>query len=318
MIEGNFTVNYPGFSLSTGNFKIRENEITIIYGDSGSGKSTFLNCIAGIEKGYSGEISLKEESVIGYVFQRSSLFPHLNVRENLEYSYRRCIEPQYSFEEIVNLLSMRELLDKDIEDLSGGEIQRVSIGRSILSSPDILLMDEPLSALHSDAKSEIIQLILSIRKRIKIPILIVTHSRSELVSLCDSAIYIKRNSPIEQLSREEVLLRIDSRGPINFISNEMVKKLNLKIALNSFEGLIIHSANILVMKANFEGPIFSNHLRCFLSSVSDFDESFVILKLEYFENNFLYSKLSKENFKSLSISIGEGLVALFGPESHIV
>ncbi|GEM_PF-1677558 len=318
MIEGNLSINLSGFNLSTGDFKISDKKITIIYGDSGCGKSTFLNCLAGIENNYNGSISFKKPLVIGYVLQKNSLFPHLNVRENLFYAFKRCKNPRYTVDDISKSLSIVELLDKEIDSLSGGQTQRVSIARSILSSPDILLLDEPLSALHSQAKDEILNLIKSINKKYSIPILMVTHSVKEMISLCDNVIYMKKGSLLKQISRESALLEIDSNGPINCISGESLNKLGLKLHLKEYENFVIHSSNIILILKSEDFHFPANSILCTFENISRFNNEFSILKLRYLEDNFLYAKVPNEVVENLSCTLGQEVVALFGTDSHII
>lgn len=318
MIAGNINIQYKDFELSTGDFRINDGEITVVFGDSGCGKSTLLNCIAGNEKKYTGYINFKKDPVIGYVFQNNSLFPHLNVGENLLYAFSRCRDARYSVEEISKSLSVCHLLKKSIDSLSGGEIKRVSIARAILSSPDILLLDEPLSALHSKAKEGILKLIKSINKKFKLPIVMVTHSMKEVVSLCDNVIYMKRGCPLKQMSREEALFSLDENGPINFISKENTSKLKLNLSSNEYEGLIIHSSNIISVVEAPEMVFLSNSITCTLESVIEIENKYVVLKLKYIDKYFLYSKVKANAASNFTPCIGQRLVALFGPDSHII
>ena len=312
MIEGELQIQFSGFSLDTGSFKIRDKEITIIYGDSGSGKSTFLNCLSGVETRYSGQITFSRSIIIGYVFQKNSLFPHLNVRDNLNYALKRCKSSNHSFDQIIDSLSVRPLLEKSVSDLSGGQIQRVAIARTLLSSPDLILMDEPLSALDSKAKEEIIQLLKVINQKFEIPFLIVTHSKKETISLCDRVLRLREGSPVEELSREEVLLKIDPKGPINHIPKECVQELNIT------SDFIVHSSNISVIKSEGSEQFYSNSISCELVDILEFDAASLLLKLRYLDKHFLYSKISRNTHANLSVTNGDRVVALFGPDSHIL
>ena len=201
-----FKLNYPGFDLDI-DLKLPVSGITVIFGPSGSGKTTLLRCFAGLEKSgtmeIAGEVWQNEnisipvnQRAIGMVFQDSRLFPHLNVRENLLYGYKRTPidSRRLHLEEVIHVLALNNLLERGIEKLSGGEKQRVALGRALLTSPKILLMDEPLSALDTQRKTEIIPFIRKIDKELSIPIIYVTHSMSEVLQLVDTMVILKKES----------------------------------------------------------------------------------------------------------------------------
>lgn len=177
--------------------------LTVLFGPSGSGKTSILNMIAGLLRPDSGRISVDgvtlfdswqrvnlspEKRHIGYVFQEGRLFPHRRVRSNLLYGYRlaaladRWLEPQQAIE----FLGIGHLLDRWPASLSGGEAQRVAIGRALLAGPRAILMDEPLSSLDAARRHEIVEVIGRIRDELKIPILYVTHDRAEAEQLTNS------------------------------------------------------------------------------------------------------------------------------------
>lgn len=152
-------------------FAVPAKGVTAIFGPSGSGKTSLLRAIAGLievdraqiqltgEVWHSDEVHLPvHQRSVGFVFQQPSLFEHLNVRENLEYGFeRRAVESRrIEFDEVVSLLDIDQLLDRQPHSLSGGEAQRVAIGRALLASPVLLLMDEPLASLDNKLKREIL------------------------------------------------------------------------------------------------------------------------------------------------------------------
>lgn len=198
-----FRVDYPDFNLDV-DIELPASGITVVFGPSGSGKTTLLRCLAGLEKSGTMEIAgqvWQDENIfipvnrraIGMVFQDSRLFPHLNVRNNLLYGYKRTPEDsrRLHLEEIVRVLSLEKLLERNIDKLSGGEKQRVALGRALLTSPKLLLMDEPLAALDTQRKTEIIPFIRKVEKELSIPIIYVTHSMSEVLQLVDTMVILK-------------------------------------------------------------------------------------------------------------------------------
>lgn len=190
--------------------------ITVIFGSSGAGKSSIINMIAGLLKPDDSKIIISGRDItkvpihkrkIGYVFQEGRLFPHKNVKDNLLYGSKRHHEGGVceTLEYVVELLGVGELLERFPAKLSGGEKQRVAIGRALLSSPEILLMDEPLASLDNERKSELVSYIGKIPERFKIPILYVTHSLDELKALADNVIAINNGTTTFYNSVEEFL-----------------------------------------------------------------------------------------------------------------
>ena len=183
--------------------------VTAVYGPSGSGKTSLLNLVAGLLRPDEGEIVLEgsalfsthggtdlppEERRIGYVLQDDLLFPHMTVSANLRYGLKRLAAGQrhFDFDRIVDLLEVEPLLERYPAKLSGGERQRVALGRALLSSPNLLLMDEPLASLDQGLKSRIIPYLRYIRRELQIPILYVTHSVAEILELTGQVIVLQR------------------------------------------------------------------------------------------------------------------------------
>ncbi|MGY4676990.1 molybdenum ABC transporter ATP-binding protein ModC [Pasteurella sp. P03HT] len=177
--------------------------VTAIFGLSGSGKSSLINLVSGLVKLDQGSISLNQRVLVdthqnicipayqrkvGYVFQDARLFPHYNVKGNLLYGASN-VDPQ-QFHYIVELLGIGHLLKRYPITLSGGEKQRVAIGRALLTNPEILLMDEPLSALDLPRKRELMTYLEKLSKEIQIPILYVTHSIDELLRLAERVVLL--------------------------------------------------------------------------------------------------------------------------------
>ena len=181
--------------------------VTVLFGRSGSGKSTVINAVAGLLHPDRGRISLEGDSLLdtsarlsvpphrrrmGYVFQDGRLFPHLNVRQNLLYG--RWFAPKgpgAGFDRVVDLLGIAPLLTRRPGALSGGEKQRVAIGRAILSNPRLLLMDEPLAALDEARKAEILPYLERLRDEFRLPILYVSHSMSEVARLATTLVVLE-------------------------------------------------------------------------------------------------------------------------------
>jgi molybdate transport system ATP-binding protein len=179
--------------------------VTALFGRSGSGKTSLVRIIAGLTRPKEGRVQLGDDVLVdtsrrlfvpphrrrfGYVFQEARLFPHLTVRQNLDYG--RWFSPKSARTEnpgrIVDLLGIGDLLGRQPTNLSGGEKQRVAIGRALLASPRLLLMDEPLAALDEERKAEILPYLERLRDEVGIPIVYVSHSVAEVARLADKVV----------------------------------------------------------------------------------------------------------------------------------
>jgi molybdate transport system ATP-binding protein len=179
--------------------------LTALFGPSGAGKTTVLDAIAGLIRPERGRISVggaalfdstakmdlpPERRAVGYVFQESRLFPHRRVRDNLLFGWRLAPPERRTFalDDVVAFLGIAHLLDRMPRTLSGGEAQRVALGRALLSGPSFLLMDEPLSSLDAPRREEIMAVIERIRDELRLPILYVSHDRGEVERLAGEVI----------------------------------------------------------------------------------------------------------------------------------
>ncbi|UXI03918.1 molybdenum ABC transporter ATP-binding protein ModC [Photobacterium sp. TY1-4] len=191
------------------NLELPMQGITAIFGRSGTGKTSLINVISGLSQPDRGRIQLGEHVLcdiergvslppekrrIGYVFQDARLFPHYMVSGNLTYGCRQF--DQTHFDDVVQLLGIEHLLKRYPASLSGGEKQRVAIGRALLSRPDMLLMDEPLASLDLPRKQELMPYLESLAKQVKIPILYVTHSLDEILRLADHMVMLNQGKVV--------------------------------------------------------------------------------------------------------------------------
>ena len=200
-------------SLKRGNFDLTANlnlaaKVTGLYGPSGSGKSTLLNILAGLIKPNNGRIVVDGECIfdktrgidipmhqrrIGLVFQESRLFPHQTIHHNLTYGLNLLAKKnqRFSLNQVVELLEIGQLLKQRPYQLSGGEKQRVTLGRALLSSPRLLLCDEPLAALDSRLKDQILPFLKRVNEEINVPMVYVSHSINEVLQLTQSVVMIE-------------------------------------------------------------------------------------------------------------------------------
>ena len=197
--------------------------ITAVFGPSGSGKTTLLNCIAGITTPDEGDIRLSDRTLfssvskvnlgperrhVGYMFQDGLLFPHYRVRENILYGYRmtpaerRRVEP----EQLVELLELAPMMERRPATLSTGERQRVALARALATSPDLLLMDEPLGSLDMGLRGKVLRYLKTLHRELAIPMLYVSHSISEVLAIADRALVISRGRQLAFDEPRKVLM----------------------------------------------------------------------------------------------------------------
>ena len=181
--------------------------VTGVFGESGSGKTTLLRCIAGLEDG-SGLAAHKRN--VGYVFQQPTLFPHLDVRGNVEYGARRAKVRRMATDQVVALLGLGDLLERDAESLSGGEAQRVAIAAALLRSPDIVLMDEPLASLDRTRKDELLPYFDRLHDELSVPVIYVSHDIEEVSRICDHLVLLEDGRVAASGNLTDVLATVDS------------------------------------------------------------------------------------------------------------
>jgi len=215
----NINTTFKNFHLAV-NTVVADTGICAIFGRSGSGKSTLVNLIAGLKTPDNGLIQTAQQCFydkdkqinvpvhkreIGYVFQQARLFPHLKVSANLQYGYQSKLDSNAEFwQQIIHLLDIDQLLDRYPSSLSGGEMQRVAIGRALLRKPKLLLMDEPLSSLDEPRKRELLPYLEKLNKVLKLPILYVTHSLDEVLYLADEILLLEAGNMVMHADVETV------------------------------------------------------------------------------------------------------------------
>lgn len=218
---------------------IQKGEIVSILGPSGSGKTTLLNVILGLTDADSGQILYDgwdltkvsmEERGFNIVFQDYALFPNLNAYKNITYGLKNKpgISSKEEVEELIDLLGLREHLDKRIDKLSGGQKQRVALARTMVMKPKILLLDEPLSALDGVIKESIKERIKTIAKEYSLTTIIVTHDPEEALTLSDQVLIINEGK-ISQYGRPEEIIHTPGNLFVKeFILNQLeIKKNNI-------------------------------------------------------------------------------------------
>lgn len=224
-LTARFELSHPGFALDV-DLALPGSGVTALFGPSGSGKTSCLRCVAGLERGARGRLVVAGETwqdserglflpphrrALGYVFQDANLFEHLDVRRNLLFGWQRVApgERRLALEQVVELLGIEGLLTRLPARLSGGERQRVGIARALLTSPRLLLMDEPLAALDAERKAEILPYLERLTRELALPILYVSHAPDEVARLADHLVLLEQGRVLASGPTSAVLARLD-------------------------------------------------------------------------------------------------------------
>lgn len=224
-IHARFRLDYADFCLDV-DLRLPGRGVSALFGHSGSGKTSCLRCVAGLERAEQGFLEVNGECwqdsarglfvpphrrAIGYVFQEANLFEHLSVRRNLEFGMKRVAAAarRVAWDQAVELLGIGHLLERMPGRLSGGERQRVGIARALLTSPRLLLMDEPLAALDLKRKHEILPYLERLHDELDIPLLYVSHSPDEVARLADHLVLLDQGRVVAAGGLRETLARLD-------------------------------------------------------------------------------------------------------------
>ena len=318
--------------------------VTALFGLSGSGKSSLINLVSGLIDPDEGVISLNDRELfnsaenscvpinqrnIGYVFQDARLFPHYTVNGNLRYGMKNTSKDEFNY--IVELLGIGHLLKRYPITLSGGEKQRVAIGRALLTDPEILLMDEPLSALDLPRKRELMNYLERLSKEINIPILYVTHSLDELLRLAERVVLLTNGKveaydvleniwesplflPWKQENEQSAVLSLPvfmhnpsykmtalSIGDQNIWINQVEAQINEKVRI------CIHSSDVSISLNKVEQSSIRNILYGRIVKILEL-ENRVDLKLDI-GGKHLWASISKWSFHDLALQLGQLLYA---------
>ncbi|MFZ8928094.1 MAG: molybdenum ABC transporter ATP-binding protein [Gammaproteobacteria bacterium] len=340
-----FTLRRQEFTLDL-NLKLPDEGVTAIFGPSGSGKTTLLRAIAGLERIPGAYIRFRKDlwqnedtfipvhkRNVGVVFQVPSLFSHLDVRGNIEYGYKRVTKKhqRISLNEAIELLEIDHLLDRNPVELSGGEQQRVAIARTLAASPDLLLMDEPLSSLDNKLKLTILPYLEKLQRTLEIPIIYVSHSTDEVARLAEQLVILKNGEilghgriedmltrldlPLSHRSDAEALLsatvidtdtdfgltRLDVDGNVvtvtgtNLTENDLVK---LRIAA--------HDVSLTLDKQS--GTSIQNILPVTVTQIEEENSAQTLVKLSL-GSHFLLARITRRAVQDLDITLGKNLYA---------
>lgn len=235
MLDARIAKTFPGGFRLDVHVVSGAGRVTALFGPSGAGKSSLANAVAGLLRPDAGRISLDDNVLfdadrkidlaperrgIGYVFQDARLFPHLSVAANLDYGLKRtpAARRRIARDQVIELLDIGALLDRRPGGLSGGERSRVAFGRAVLTSPRLLIFDEPLASLDGARKAEILPFIERLRDELAIPMLYVSHAVDEIVRLADDVVMMEagrvlRAGPTVETLNAGYLVNADAGDP---------------------------------------------------------------------------------------------------------
>jgi molybdate transport system ATP-binding protein len=346
-IEAKFKIKKDQFNLDV-ELSIPSSGITALFGDSGSGKSTTLRCMSGLEEAKDGYFKVgnslwqdgsqkiftpTHQRSLGYVFQEASLFSHLNVEQNLLYGFRRTplAERQVQLKEAIEWLGIAPLLHRRTNALSGGEKQRVAIARALVTSPKLMLLDEPLASLDIRTRNEILPYLETLHQRLAIPVIYVSHAIDEVARLADWLVLMHEGRVMASGSLAEMLTRSDlpfskTENAISVV-NATVKGTDdafglttVDVAGNAFTlpredlsvgsmlRISIQARDVSITKAIPQNTSILNIVPCEVSEIFQLSTSLVIIHLNT-NGVVLLSRITRKSADLLNLKVGDGVYA---------
>jgi len=334
-----------GFDLEV-DISIPSHGYTAIYGPSGSGKTTLLRCIAGLDSSEAGSvIQFKQqhwqrgENItpchkrgIGFVFQDARLMPHLNVTGNLKYALkRRHSNTGPDWEHVCQWLDLFPLLNKASSELSAGQQQRVAIGRALLGSPQLLIMDEPLASLDQASKGQVLNYLETLHTHLDIPVLYVSHDLSEVTQLADQLVVLDQGKVSAQgttldlcsqlqlgLAHEEQAAAIMAGTVISHDNNYQLSEINIggqSLTLSRVDmapgdniRVRIPARDVSIALQQPENSSILNIIPCRIDSIEPSADSRVLVRLQT-GTQFFLSRLTRKSIDRLQLSINDNVYA---------
>ena len=346
MIELNVSLKRGNFSLAV-NLNL-EDKVTGLFGPSGSGKSTLLSILAGLVQPDNGRVVVDGECLfdsatginipmhqrrIGLVFQESRLFPHLTIQHNLTYGLHLLAKQNQKFglNQIVELLEIGNLLKQRPYQLSGGEKQRVTLGRALLSSPRLLLCDEPLAALDTRLKNQILPFLKRVNEEIKVPMVYVSHSINEVLQLTQSIAMIEAGEIrasgnfYELITHPEVLALAHHLGFDNVLHAKVIEHNNefgyTLVALNENHlfvpllntavgvdiALSVPASNVALSLKKLDGLTIQNQLLGVVTAIREVDHRVLVTVDAGF---MVVAEITLRALHNLEIKVGKPVCCL--------
>ncbi|WP_319381042.1 molybdenum ABC transporter ATP-binding protein [Thiomicrorhabdus sp.] len=345
-LRGQLQLELGNFKLESGAFNLPMQGVTVLFGRSGSGKSTLLRAISGLDKNTRGELFFgdvlwqsgkkslpTQQRHIGFVFQDAALFPHMTVRQNLLYGVKRLpkgIEAA-DFDEIVARVGIADKLDRGVNFLSGGEKQRVAIARALLLRPQILCMDEPLSALDWRSKAEMLTLIEELVAAYRIPVLYITHAPAEVERLAQNIVFMDKGRIERVETLQEALSRVDSplfddEGAVSVLHGLVGQEENGLYPIALGENRLWLSERALTEKQSARVRVLAkdvslslsdpqqlsiiNHLPGTILELIPEQKQRVLVRLQLGDGQKLFAEITRFSSERLGLQVGQTVYAL--------
>ncbi len=321
--------------------------VTALFGRSGCGKTSLLRIIAGLDKVPGATVSFMdqvwqaersfvptEQRRIGLVFQEHSLLPHLSAEDNLLFGYKRtpAAERRLQPGEVIDMLDIGKLLSRSIDQLSGGQRQRISLGRALLSSPRLLLLDEPLAALDTQSKREIMPFLSRLAQQAGVPMILVTHAPDEVQRLADHVVFMQQGKAQPAVSLQAAMARADS--PL-FADAGAASVLHGRLSPSDAEGCADFSNGAVHLRVYSNAPqseeqarlrilardvsialddplriSTQNHLPATVRALHAHDRGHILVDTELADGQHLLAELSAASVQRLALQPGDRIWAL--------
>lgn len=306
----NLEKEFKNFKLKNINLNIKKGEFYILLGSTGAGKSVILESIAGLIKPEKGKIFIDDEDItnkkpenrkVAICYQDYNLFPHMTVENNIKFGLRyKTQKNDKRFEELTRWLDIERILDRYPKNLSGGEKQRVSIARALITDPKILLLDEPLSALDSHIKDRLMCDLKKLHEKMELTILMITHSFQEAYYLGQRTSVINNGEILQTDKLENILKKPNSRFVASFVG--------VKNVFQDEKGFIgIRPENVILQKAEGKNSRLGRVLE-----IADMGTHYDIALSS--EKSKLHSFISMTEFLKLGIDEGDEVFYSFKKE----
>ena len=347
--EFNLRLPRDKFQLEV-NEKLRTDQVWAIMGASGCGKTSLLRSLAGLESHACGTVSFNgeiwqdsdrgifvspEKRRIGYIFQEPRLFPHLNVLDNLMFARKRAVNTASSpkLADVIEQMGIESLLERRTGKLSGGEKQRVAIARTLLNSPRLLLMDEPLASLDWNSKTSILPKLRDTHRHFNIPVVMVSHAREEVARLADHLLLMdagkviakgacaslmnRSGSPLANDDRalsilEARVLRQDTCYPVTELKLEGYNLLANRV--NAEEGewvrLVLPADEVSIVLDDVSNTSIQNRLPVWINGVTELSSHHILLSLAINKQN-LQALITHRSYNALGLGKGQKVYAHF-------
>ncbi|RUO36376.1 molybdenum ABC transporter ATP-binding protein [Aliidiomarina sanyensis] len=343
----------PDFTLSV-DMAFPSQGITALFGRSGCGKTSLFRVISGLERVADTYVSFQGRAWqsnaqfvplhhrrIGFVFQEASLLEHLSVRDNLLYGYRRTPEAErrLQLDEVTDLLAIKPLLNRRIHEISGGQRQRVALGRALLSSPQLLLLDEPFAALDSATKNEIIPYVREMTNRWAIPVILVSHDVREVEQLADYVALMEEGTvrsldTLEQTMRDPHSPLFREVEPATVLSGNVTAQSGPRIfqisdgtctwlthsprplTINESVRCQVKASDVAIALQPLQGISIRNQFVAVVESLGNEQGGPVLLKLE--NGHLIFADISEEAVDELRLKVGQSVIALIKSAAILV